>query len=200
MNKDRSVQDDAFAKTTFFAPFFGRSTNADSVYRESGMYWKYVLSHLYRYNAKGMEILGGFFVNHREGEDHGFFKVEGTNDKSIKLIEEETSKGIDSLKVAYIHKFIDICHSNNIKLVFMISPRYSTISTTHYDALKDIARKNDIPFLDYHTDGLFLDHPEYFKDNGHMQEEGARAFTSVFASDLKRVLSCCTTYDSVIGH
>ena len=189
MPKDYSIQeDDPFGKISFFAPWIGRSEAADAVYREGGTYWKYVFSHLYRYNAKGVEAIGGLMTNHRYGEDHGYFKSEGSPDKSIMMVKEEYPKGVDSLKLKYMQHFIDLCHMNDIMLVFTFSPRYSIAPTGFYAPLKDIAAKNGIPCLDYHSQGLLHDHPEYFRDNGHLLEEGAKAYSAIFAGDLKQIL------------
>ena len=190
MPKDYSIQDDnPFGKISFFAPWIGLSERADSVYRVAGTYWGYALSHLYRYNAKGVEALGGLVTNHRYGEDHGYFTAEGSPDKSLSLETEKYPKGVDSLKLDYVQRFIDLCHANGIKVVFTISPRYSIVPPDLYAPLKDIAAKNGVPCLDYHSSGLFHDHQEYFRDSGHMLEEGAKVYSAIFAGDLKRVLS-----------
>lgn len=188
MPKDYSIQDDdSFGKISFFAPWIGLSERADSVYRTAGTYRNYIISHLYRYNAKGVEAIGGLVANHRYGEDHGYFRAEGSPNKSLRLEREEYPKGVDSLKLDYVQRFIDLCHTNDIRLVFTFSPRYSIAPPAFYAPLKDIAAKNGVPCLDYHSSGLFHDHPEYFRDSGHMLEEGAKAYSSIFARDLKRI-------------
>ena len=188
MPKDYSVQsDDPFGKISFFAPWIGLSERADSVYRVADNYWNYTLSHLYRYNAKGVEALGGLVTNHRYGEDHGYFKAEGSPDKSLTLEKEEYPKGVDRLKLEYVQRFIDLCHKNDIKVVFTISPRYSIAPPDFYAPLKDVAARNGVPCLDYHSIGLFHDHPEYFRDSGHMLEDGVKVYSAIFAGDLKRI-------------
>ena len=58
-----------------------------------------------------------------------------------------------------------------------------------YFAAQGVAKyESNIPFLDYHTQGLFLDHPECFRDLTHMWDKGSRIYPSIFAGDLKRVL------------
>jgi hypothetical protein len=192
MDKDISISAAPFSKISFFAPYININDRSDSVYMEAGTYWRYKVSHLYRFNAKGVEAIGGLFVNHRYGEDHGFFPLKRTPGNPPALGEENGLNGVDSLKLSYVNRFIDVCKKNGIRLVFMISPRYATVDSTRYNPLKKIAKENGVPLLDYHTKGLFLDHPEYFKDSGHLWEEGARAYTSIFANDLKRVLSSPT--------
>lgn len=188
MPKDYSVQkDNPFGKITFFAPWIGLSQRADSVYREAGTYWSYAVSHLYRYNAKGVEALGGLVINHRYGEDHGYFAAEGSPGISLKLEREECPESVDSLKLQYVQRFIDLCHENHIQVVFTFSPRFSVAPPGFYAPLKRIAAKNGVICLDYHSGGLFHDHPEYFRDSGHMLEEGAKAYSAIFAEDLKRI-------------
>ena len=70
----------------------------------------------------------------------------------------------------------------------MVSPAYPIADVGLYDVLKDIAKRNEIPFFDYHTKRIFIDNPEYFKDNTHLWHKGAELYTSLFAQDLKRVL------------
>ena len=67
----------------------------------------------------------------------------------------------------------------------MVSPRYSQVGMDKYDVLKAVATEYGIPFFDYYTRGLFLDHPEYFKDVAHLWDKGARAYSAIFAHDLK---------------
>ncbi len=92
------------------------------------------------------------------------------------------------MKLQYIRKFIMLCKSHHIALAFMVSPAYSEADTDLYGTLKDVAKENEIPFFDYHTQGLFLNHPEYFKDSGHLWDKGARLYTSIFAHDLKHYI------------
>ena len=66
---------------------------------------------------------------------------------------------------------------------------YTKVDPTHYDVLKYLAKRNQIQFLDYHTVGLFHDHPEYFRDSAHLWDKGARIYSSRFASDLKQIIN-----------
>ena len=100
---------------------------------------------------------------------------------------EETDCSVDPQKIEYLHKFVDLCRQKGVKLVFVVSPRYTRVDPSHYDVLKSFARENSIPFLDYHTSGLYLDHPEYFRDASHLWDRGARLYSSVIASDLRQI-------------
>ena len=188
MTTDYCQQSDAFNALSFFAPLFGYNESADSIYRLAGYYYKYHLSHLYRYNAKASSNLLGLVLNRQSGNDNGYIPLPKPNQFPKKPTIEEARNDIDSLKIRYIQRFADICHERGIKLIFMVSPKFTTVDSSHYNILKDIAKKNGIPFLDYHTCRLYHNHAEYFKDISHLWDEGARLFSWLFANDLKEKL------------
>ena len=190
MTNDFVKDSDPFKTVTFFAPYFGLNNRSDSVFIEAGKYWQYKLSHLYRYNAKSASNIAGLAVNRQAGGDNGYIPNPQPAQSPDTLEEETNPQEIDSKKIEYIQRYIDLCDRNNVRLIFMISPKYTIVDGHHYDVLKDIARKNNIPFLDYHTAGLYIDHPDYFKDESHLWDKGARLYSSIFASDLKRILQC----------
>ena len=61
-----------FETVSFFGPYAGKNVAADSVFRDAGTWWKYQLSHLYRYNAKAVSNIAGLFYSRQSGEDHGY--------------------------------------------------------------------------------------------------------------------------------
>lgn len=188
MTSDYAKQVNPFNTISFFAPYFGINEGADSVFHLAGSYWKYQISHLYRYNAKAASNIVGLVVNRNIGEDNGYIPCPQPAHYPSSLEYSKTPEEVDSMKLMYVQKFVNLCKGNNIRLVFMVSPNYTKIDDNHYDALKAIAMRNKLPFLDYHTKGLYHDHPEYFKDPSHLWDRGARLYSSVFASDLRRVL------------
>ena len=185
---DFTVQADPFYTISFFAPYFGINEGADSIFRLAGKYWEYRISHLYRFNAKAPSNIAGLAINRNEGGDNGYIPSLQPAHYPSSLEYRDTPKNVDSMKLKYVQKFIDLCYENGIKLVFMVSPMYTKIDDNHYDVLKTIAMQNEVPFFDYHKEGLFHDHPEYFKDSSHLWDRGARLYSSIFASDLKRIL------------
>ena len=188
MPTDVCQQDDPFQVLSFFAPLYGTNASADSVYRVAGKSWQYQASHLLRYNAKAGSNLVGLVLNRQKGNDCGYIPLPKPKAHLQQPVAEEAWPGVDSLKIAYIERFISICRDRHIQLIFTISPKYTLVPPSHYDTLRQIARRHGIPLLDYHTRGLYLDHPEYFKDCTHLWDEGARRFSALFAKDLKKTL------------
>lgn len=186
MPSDYQKEADPFHALSFFAPLFGQCSQADSLYMLAGSYWKYRLSHLYRYNAKATSNILGLFINRQSLADNGYIPLPQPA-KTLQGPEREgvAVLGCDSQKLTFLRRFIALCRQQGILLVFTVSPRLTEAPDSLYMPLKVVAREAGIPFLDYHGQHLYHDHPEYFKDGLHLWDHGARLFTMLFASDLK---------------
>lgn len=182
-----------FLTVSFFSPYFGKNEHVDSVFRLAGTYWKYRISHLYRYNAKSVSNIVGLAVGRQTDEDHGYIPNPKPTYTLDSLRYPRNKLKTDSLKIEYIQRFVNLCKQKGVKLIFVISPMYTRVDADRYDVLKSLAKQNGIPLLDYHTTGLFWNHPDYFRDYKHLWDEGARAFSSIFASDLKVILDSIKT-------
>lgn len=188
MTSDYGEESNPFNTVTFFAPYIGINERADSVFREAGLYRRYMISHLYRYNAKAVSNLLGLFVNRNAAGENGYVPSYEPEHFPTQYEYWEKPEKIDSTKIEYLQKYIDLCIGNNIKLIFVVSPAYAQISDDVYDVAKEIAASNNIPFLDFHSKGLYMDRPDYFKDNAHLRDKGARNYSALFASDLRKLL------------
>ena len=190
MPTDYNIQKNPFSVISFFAPLFGENERADSVFLLSGSYWKYNFSHLYRYNAKAPSILWGLVMNRQNGRINGkgYIPLSQPMQGVGRIHVEEKDITIDSLKIDYLHLFVNQCKQRGVQLVFVVSPKYTKITPSHYDVLEKFANSHGIPFLNYHTKETYLDKPDYFRDFVHLWEEGAKCYSSMFAKDLKYLL------------
>jgi len=180
---------DPFSTVSFFAPYFGISEQSDSIFHLAKLYWSYKLFHLYRFNAKATSNIAGLFITPEDVGKDGYVPTQKPQHFITSRPERAEKVGeTDKQKVKIIQLFINTCKRENITLVFTISPSYNTISSDHYNELKILAERNDIPLLDYHTKGLFLEHPEYYEDRVHLWDKGARLYSSIFARDIKYTL------------
>jgi len=189
MTSDYIIQNDPFGTITFFAPYIGLNEESDEIFRETGTYWYYKLSHLYRYNAKAVSNIAGLLYSRQDNADNGYIPNPRPVHFPDRLEHSKFQYSCDTLKIKYLRKFISKCKDNNILLFFTISPAYSIARSDEYGVLKRIADEYDIPVFDYHSPGLFHDHPEYFKDKAHLWDEGARLYSAIFAHDLKEYLN-----------
>ncbi len=74
------------------------------------------------------------------------------------------------------------CKSNNIRVVTVISPLYARIEKNKtIETVSLLAEKYSADFLNYSNEPIFLNHPAYFTDINHMNNEGALYFSSILA-------------------
>lgn len=197
MPTDVNVQAEPFMVTSFFAPLYGKNAAADSIFRLAGTHWRYRVSHLYRYNAKASSMLWGLMLNRQMGADNGYMPLERPAIPPGTPTTEPPVGEVDSLKLDYLKRFANLCQQHGAQLVLSVSPKFTLVGDDHYEVLRQFAADNGLPFLDYHTQGLYLDHPEYFKDVSHLCDEGARTFSSLFAHDLKEATNNCSLPDAI---
>lgn len=183
-------QETPFNSVGFFAPYFGRCEQSDSVFRLANLYWQYKTLHMFRYNAKATSSIAGLFAVPAHIPKDGYVP-QPRPDHSINYAPSamETSTGIDSTKIDFLQRFVSTCKKNKIKLVFTISPQYSVVYEGAYSILEDIATRENIVLLNYHSQELFLNRPDLFHDYKHLWDEGAKLYTSIFASDLKKKIN-----------
>ena len=105
--------------------------------------------------------------------------------KNGEIKPEEFPFPVDTDKLNCLQAFISLCKEKKIQLIFLISPMYAVEKTTAFNFPDSIAKKNDIPFLNhYNMEGL-TGHAEYYYDFGHLNENGAKKYSSIIASELK---------------
>lgn len=184
--EDFTIQENEWESVGFFAPFMGLTQAGDSIFRESGQYYNYQLSHLYRYNAKSLEILSGLTLGVQPEQEKGYMKRPKPPVVPELVQEVPSVKPLDEVKVKYMERFAGKCREKGVELYFIVSPKL-TVPGQEYVWLDAFCRKHQIPLLNYHQQGLFQDHPQYFWDISHLWDEGAQAFTRTVAHDLRQL-------------
>lgn len=133
---------------------------------------------LYRDNHKGYEPLYGKMIL-KENQ----FTVQNYQDLVF---------AVDSVKLSYIERVIDLCKEEQIPLLFMISPRYGMAKPdmSIYEPALSICKQYNVPVYNYISCMSISDHIEFFQDEGHMNNQGAEAYTSLLINDvLRKIIS-----------
>ena len=139
-------------------------------------YIEYVksLSSLYRYNGK-LTIAMDFFSK-RKIYTNGYSPF--YDNPSFNVPEKiDSNLVVDPLKIEYVHKFINATKSDGIPLVFVASPKFGAKELGVVSLIKSICKEENVPFLDFYTDSMFMAHKELFRDYMHLNDKGAIAFT-----------------------
>lgn len=166
------------------APHYGDYECVDSLFAIKG--WKEklkLLSLSYRYNSKLVQSIKCNFIP--LSEDNGYEKIDGKLADTTEFRVHNYYQGVlDSNKLSYIQKLIDLAKRNQIELVFVLSPNFYSNPSNGYDALKETAERNGISFIDCYNEQTLMK-KEYFRDIMHLNDNGAHIWSSYLAHILK---------------
>lgn len=146
-----------------------------------------VHSGLCRHNSSLISEFIDFIVPRGNGLiiDNGYIPLFGAINREPQNIIEENNI-IDSLKIAYMYKFIKDVSENKIPLLIVASPKYGASDSRHFDLIKDYCCEFNVPFIDYYADSCFMHHKEWFKEPMHLNDEGARHFSKLITKYIKQ--------------
>lgn len=146
-----------------------------------------MVSSLYRYNSKIGRTIGSFFEKpHPVSKGYSPFSGVITQEP-IKI---ETHKGdVDSVKIKYLKKLIEDSKDSGISLVFAVSPWYKCPSDEELDLIKSICSQYEVPFISHLRDGRIYTNKALFTDQAHLNDRGARYYSSIIASEIKKITS-----------
>ena len=108
--------------------------------------------------------------------------------RSLKVI----SVPIDPEMVKLFDDYLSDCQKRHIKVILVYTPEYiegQLFESNRNDVIsiyKDLAKKHDIPYLDYSKDPLTLD-KKYFYNATHMNRVGTELFNMTLVADLKKL-------------
>lgn len=143
-----------------------------------------MMSMLYRYNSKFMQVLTDYTHPIFRIEGNGYLPLKGEMDRmKIRDINKKMSQPhVDSLKIYFINKLID--ELDGVKIIFVVSPTWYGSSNDTYQPIKEICHRRKIHFLDYSIDKKYIHQYQYFKDGTHLNDAGADEFTRDLIKEL----------------
>lgn len=181
---DVFIGDDNHRYLTWLKQHYGRRGIAD-IFESVDKTEKYkMVSQMYRYNSRIIELMADFLHPIADARADGFSPLIGEMDKSkIRLTEgEKTVPPVDSLKLSYITKLID--ELDGAKLYFVVSPSWYGIDSMRFKPIIDICQQRSISFLDFSNDPKYVHQDLYFKDGNHLNARGADEFTRDFLRNM----------------
>jgi len=146
--------------------------------------WK-MLSQLYRYNSSFLTVFDDYLHPNQSMGFQGYRPYEGKMDVRTINSKKEFKKHVeyDSLKLAFMAKFIE--HCNDVKMIFAVSPVWYGRDTKRLRPVIDLCKQHGILFLDFSNDSKFVHNNEYFKDDYHLNAQGADEFTKDLIQELR---------------
>ena len=140
-------------------------------------------SSMYRWNGKILRMASSFM---KEGDSLGYLPLYG----EMKIMKEETSvetlgsRDICKQSEDNIIRIFKLCKEKNVNLVVCSSPRYKPQDNNMY--LEQLCYDYKIPYLEIYND--FNNYPELFKDDAHLNNDGAHVFSNMFFLEIKKYL------------
>lgn len=144
-----------------------------------------MLSQLYRYNSRILELLSDYLQPLSNTNADGFSPLKGKLDrmKIKKKVATQSSYTYDTLKLSYINKFIDEVGSD--KILFVVSPSWYGMDSIQFQPVKSICQERGIAFYDFSNNPEFVHNDSLFKDGNHMNAAGAERFTRKLMGQIK---------------
>lgn len=180
-----------YANNEHLAPIYGKYKTTDTLINNVGKNYSTILSILntYKYNGRLHNVL---INTHHIANHNGYQPLYGER----KVIEQnEPNNGDETIeqipihpdKIAYLKRLIKECKERDILLVFAMSPTMSKIDPTSLNVLTEICG-DAVPIIDYRKQ---FNHNELFKDDTHLNDVGAKYYSSQIATKLKDLMSKC---------
>jgi len=147
------------------------------------------VSAVYPYNSLIFQVIMGNLDLNKERKPHqkGYIPFhEATVTGAIDTL-TIIDNSIDDYKIKILKEIILTCQQNNTELVFVYSPTWHVVQKSFYDTvLSDLCVENDVAFLNYSNLPVFLNNPGYFFDRTHLNDEGARLFSTILTKEIMR--------------
>tara|TARA_R110002012_G_scaffold283304_2_gene473596 strand:+ start:45543 stop:46484 length:942 start_codon:yes stop_codon:yes gene_type:complete len=149
-----------------------------------------LLLNSYRNNSTIVHIIKYFLIPQKDYK--GYMPLYSTMDKSINSSElqlrgEYTSEEIDPNFVLVLENLISSAKDNNVRLLFVISPKFSKANLTKnasYQKILEIVNEQKITLYDFQNDSIFTGEHELFYDATHLNDKGARLFSRRLAEKI----------------
>jgi len=182
------LENDNMAYVDRLKPFAGDGEVSSYVAELFPMERLKLLSQMYRYNYKFIEMLSDYG---RNIPNNGYLPLHGLiRQEVVDGYETGTAdiKEYDEVKLQYLDVLASECKEKGINLVFVVSPYYGggLYDINTFARVKRIAEEHNATFLYFNTADYDFN-PEYFKDSHHLNDNGATQFSKDLADKLMEI-------------
>lgn len=159
---------------------YGISPVVDDYFEQNTSYIEHIKlkSSLYRYN--GFYVLLASTYMNREITTRGYEPLDGNMNMAEVRINGEFHP--NEREVYYFKSFIEKTKKYGIKLYVFISPSFG-INPKSNEYVKKLCEGENVFFKDFSQEKIFLK-PAFFKDDAHLNSEGADAYTKYIINTI----------------
>jgi hypothetical protein len=155
--------------------------------------YKAAISKIYPYNSLIGAFVQNTYTNLGHKTDRGYEPLHNSIDSAryTKSYWKSFNKavGVDPELVRRFTAILDTAAMHGTKAFVMISPFYfrqDISGNQSLRTLKKICAEHGAAFMDFSFDPRFVLHPQLFHDDLHLNDSGARLYTSIVADTLKK--------------
>lgn len=143
-----------------------------------------------RFNSRILTAFRNLISHPTDVGQQGYIPLNGEW-KEERTISDKQGTSIYPNKEEYLIKLIDFCSEAGVTLLLFNSPDYSFYPSppVWLNRLKTICQEKTVPFYDYSHDSLFMAHKEWFNEPFHLNDNGAKEYTTIIVNDIKDALS-----------
>jgi len=143
-----------------------------------------LLSNSYPYNSLIIKIFQGLII--KEPKTNGYEPLWGSG-INLRLNTNPQRLNTTPKSINYFSDLVILAKKSGCKVYIVQAPRYQINNSAEDQLLfTSLSDKHKVPFLNYLPDTKFTNHPEYFKDGAHLNNQGAEILTNMLIADLKK--------------
>ena len=164
-------------------PFYRSHPEIRSIINLKGPFERFkFFSRIYPYNSLLFNIAAGNTDFKKDNAEYkkGFKPLTNSLSGPAPVIYSAEGYELDSNKVAYFERFIQLCKSKSIELWVVYSPAYLISGEVEQSVKRamEIIAAHKIPFLNFSGDIKFLNDPALFGQTFHVNIKGAKLLTN----------------------
>lgn len=169
-------------------PYYGMGYKCiDDHFNNTNMFDRFLLhSNLLRYNTIWVRVILYMLFDNTKYPKNGFMPKEKPSSipqlKHIEGYEEPVTEKLECLE-----RIIQKCKGKNIDIVFCFPPTllcFKHGDVPCIDAVKELCNRYNIPCMIDYNNKYYVNHPELFYDDGHVNKDGADMYSKLLANNL----------------
>lgn len=177
---------DSYDRISSLLPYYEKHPEIRPIIQLKSPFEKYKLaSSIYPYNSLLFQITAGNSgynkTRKNRYDDYGYVPLYKKWHGPLTFDSTFEKYEIDTLKVKYFRAFVKACVNADIKLYIILSPCY--VRFRNDDISVSITRQTAlayrIPFYDFSDEPVFLNNPEIYADESHLNDFGAKIYSEM---------------------
>ncbi len=184
----KEVANNEYDKLSILLPFANRNKTIGQIIKLRGPFESIKnISAIYPFNSKLITML--YHNPNRVIDDNGYIPRIGSRPILPRQVMDYDAGCFDSLKVKYFRTLMNEAKINSVRIIVVISPQYNPLpQNKSINYIKNFCSKENIQFIDYSNDNTFQKHNELFNDAVHLNDDGAKLFSTMVANKIKKTL------------